>query len=143
MSTDAVNTIATVVEAKKKGKAVSKKAQAEASPSATVDVNVEALSLEEKVEKLTELVNSLVKRIEVLEARPSTANVDPVNTKGVGKKEKEPKEDKKPRAPSAYNLFMKEKMGELKDSHPELNNIERMKMAAEMWSASKPATTEN
>ena len=141
MSTDAVNTVAVAVEAKKKGKTVSKKAQAEASTSAVVDVNVESLTMEEKVEKLTELVNTLVKRIEVLEAN-QTVSVEAPTVKGANKKDKEPKEEKKPRAPSAYSLFMKEKMGELKDTHPELNNIERMKMAAEMWSASKPSTTE-
>jgi hypothetical protein len=142
MSTDAVNnaSASVAVEAKKKGKVVSKKAQM-ATEASTSEV-VETLTLEEKVETLTELVNSLVKRIEVLES--SAKDVAPVtNSKGVGKKDKEPKEDKKPRAPSAYNLFMKEKMGELKESHPDLNNIERMKMAAEMWSASKTANAES
>jgi hypothetical protein len=142
MSTDAVNTVAVAVEAKKKGKTVAKKAQVEASTSVITDVNVEVLSLEDKVEKLTELVNSLVKRIEVLETN-NTVSVETTNVKGSNKKDKEPKEEKKPRAPSAYNLFMKEKMGELKDTHPELNNIERMKMAAEMWSSSKSTSAEN
>lgn len=138
MSTDTVNNV--TVEAKKKGKAVPKKAQV--ATEASTSVVDENLTLEDKVEKLTELVNSLVKRIETLES--SATDVAPVtNSKGVGKKDKEPKEDKKPRAPSAYNLFMKEKMGELKDSHPDLNNIERMKMAAEMWSASKTANAES
>lgn len=142
MSTDAVNTVAVAVEAKKKGKTVAKKAQAEASTSVTTDVNVEVLSLEDKVEKLTELVNSLVKRIEVLETN-NTVSAETTNVKASNKKDKEPKEEKKPRAPSAYNLFMKEKMGELKDTHKELNNIERMKMAAEMWSSSKSTSAEN
>jgi hypothetical protein len=142
MSTDAVNTVSVAIEAKKKGKTVSKKAQAEASTSVTADVNVEVVSLEDKVEKLTELVNSLVKRIEVLETN-KTVSVETPNVKGSNKKDKEPKDEKKPRAPSAYNLFMKEKMGELKDTHPELNNIERMKMAAEMWSSSKSTSAEN
>lgn len=138
MSTDAVNTSISV-ETKKKGKAVPKKAQVPTDASSSVVV--ETVSLEDKVEKLTELVNSLVKRIEVLES--NALEVAPVtNSKGAGKKDKEPKEDKKPRAPSAYNLFMKEKMGELKESHPDLNNIERMKMAAEMWSASKTTNSE-
>jgi hypothetical protein len=106
---------------------------------ATVDVTVDCVTVDEKVEKLTELVNSLVKRIEVLETK-CVADVT-TSAKSSNKKDKEPKEDKKPRAPSAYNLFMKEKMGELKETHPELNNIERMKMAAEAWSQSK--NTEN
>ena len=130
MSTEAVNTV--IVEAKKKGGKAKAKAPVEASTSLNVDV--EELTLEVKVEKLTELVNTLVQRIEVLESKLK----EPTSpSKPSGKKEKEPKEEKKPRAPSAYNLFMKEKMGELKESHPDLNNIERMKMAAEAWSESK------
>lgn len=132
MSTDAVNNV--TVEAKKKAKAAPKKAQAAA---VEAEASTSNLTLEDKVEKLTELVNSLVKRIEVLES--NATDVAPV-TNNKGKKDKE---DKKPRAPSAYNLFMKEKMGELKDSHPDLNNIERMKMAAESWSASKTTNPES
>ena len=90
-------------------------------------------NLEDKVEQLTDLVNTLLKRIEVLESKI----VEQPTTKTTSKKEKEPKEDKKPRAPSAYNIYMKEKMAELKETHPDLNNIERMKMAAEEWSKSK------
>ena len=58
-----------------------------------------------------------------------------------GKKKKTtkaPKLDKdgnvKPkRAPTAYNLFVKERMGELKKENPELKGSELMKMAAGDW----------
>lgn len=129
MSTDAVNNVA-VADNKKKGG----KAKAKAPIEASTSIEAEGTTLEQKVEQLTELVNTLVKRIEVLESK---SEEQPSTSKPSGKKEKEPKEDKKPRAPSAYNLFMKEKMGELKETHPDLNNIERMKVAAEAWSESK------
>jgi uncharacterized membrane protein len=135
---------------KKSTKAANKKVKEEPTTSTyqeDVEVNVEeevsvksqtTVNLETKVEQLTDLVNTLLKRIEILENKiveqPTTS------TKTTSKKEKEPKEpkeDKKPRAPSAYNIYMKEKMAELKETHPDLNNIERMKMAAEEWSKSK------
>lgn len=130
---------------KKTTKATNKKTKEQPTTSTyqeDVDIDVEeevsvksqsTSNLENKVEQLTDLVNTLLKRIEVLESKI----VEQPTTKTTSKKEKEPKEDKKPRAPSAYNIYMKEKMAELKETHPDLNNIERMKMAAEEWSKSK------
>jgi hypothetical protein len=140
MSTDAVMNAVVVDTKKKGGKAASKKAPQEPSTSVNVDVELNGVSLEEKVEKLTELVHTLIKRIELLERQSTNDVVTEASASKTTKKEKEPKEDKKPRAPSAYNLYMKEKMGELKETHPTLNNIERMKMAAESWTESKQKT---
>ena len=46
-------------------------------------------------------------------------------------------EEKKKRAPTAYNIFVKEKMAVVKEEFPELNRQELMKKIAEMWSAEK------
>lgn len=40
---------------------------------------------------------------------------------------------RKPRQPTAYNLFMKEKLLELSQTHPSLKNKDRMKMASDLW----------
>lgn len=40
---------------------------------------------------------------------------------------------RKPRQPTAYNLFMKEKLLELSQTHPSLKNKDRMKMASDHW----------
>merc|ERR1711998_648040 len=45
--------------------------------------------------------------------------------------------EKKPRPPSAYNLFMKKELDKLKKSHPKLDHKERFKMAAGNWSKQK------
>ena len=42
-------------------------------------------------------------------------------------------ENKKKREPSAYNLFIKEKMAEIKQKKPELKGKELMKEAIEEW----------
>jgi hypothetical protein len=48
--------------------------------------------------------------------------------------EENPKE-KKP--PSAYNIFVKENMGTVKEQFPEMNNQERMSKIGELWSIKK------
>ena len=40
---------------------------------------------------------------------------------------------RKPRQPTIYNLFMKEKLLELSLTHPSLKNKDRMKMASDQW----------
>ena len=47
--------------------------------------------------------------------------------KTVGKKEKVPKKKKVKRAPSAYNLFMRDELSKLKISHPHYNHKEAFK----------------
>jgi hypothetical protein len=46
-------------------------------------------------------------------------------------------EPKKKREPTAYNLFVKEKMSIVKDEFPELNRQDLMKKVGEMWKAQK------
>ena len=50
------------------------------------------------------------------------------------------KKEKKTRPPTAYNLFMKEKMNELKEQNPEMTAKERFSSAAELWSVEKQNT---
>lgn len=54
----------------------------------------------------------------------------------VGRPRKEKKE-RKPRAPTEYNLFLKECMLNLSKSHPDMGTRERMKMAVEEWRKKK------
>jgi hypothetical protein len=59
------------------------------------------------------------------------------------KKEKKPKkedgEEKKKREPTAYNLFVKEKMPLLKEEFPDLSGQDLMKKVGEIWRAKKEA----
>lgn len=56
----------------------------------------------------------------------------------VGRPRKEkPEKTRKPRAPTAYNLFLKEKILEYGNSHPELTTQERMKLAVNEWNLRK------
>ncbi len=98
--------------------------------------NDEVTSLKILVEEMTKRVQELETRVSELENASKSSTEAPTKQKA-GRAGKENNEEKKPRAPTAYNLFMKEKMTELKESHPTLTNIERMKMAAEAWSQSK------
>lgn len=97
--------------------------------------------ISQNVASLKVLVEELTKRVQELETRVSEfENGNKISNEAQPTKQKAGKannEEKKPRAPTAYNLFMKEKMTELKESHPSLTNIERMKMAAEAWTESK------
>jgi hypothetical protein len=122
---------------KAKGKASKKQNQASTGGSTSTqnDEQDTVSSLKTLVEELTKRVQELETRLSEVEKRETenkTSTEPPTKQKG-GKGN----EEKKPRAPTAYNLFMKEKMTELKDTHPSLTNIERMKMAAEAWSESK------
>ena len=45
--------------------------------------------------------------------------------------------EKKKRTPSAYNMFISEKMGEIKKVRPELKGKELMKAAIEAWNENK------
>jgi BRCT domain type II-containing protein len=131
-----VEQMATSVVAVKKGKGTKANKATTSPPSSSTTTSTTDESntsyVDEKFAELKNEINMLTKRIEELE----TKGVSTVPSKGA-KKEKEPKEEKKQRAPTAYNIFMKTKMVELKETRPELNNIERMKMAAEAWSESK------
>jgi len=58
-----------------------------------------------------------------------------------GKKKGEPKKKKKKkkkkREPTAYNLFVKEKMPIIKEEFPELSRQDLMKKVGELWKAQK------
>lgn len=89
------------------------------------------------ISQLVDLIEELKTRIIALEDTVTTLKSAASNVSNAPSKSSKPAEEKKPRAPTAYNLFMKEKMSELKEQHPEMSNIDRMKMAAEAWSESK------
>lgn len=46
--------------------------------------------------------------------------------------------EKKKRAPSAYNLYIKDKMAEIKAAQPELKGKDLMKAAIQAWNADHP-----
>jgi hypothetical protein len=124
----------------KKSKGGKAKAQTQVTPSvasapstSSSCSDVPTSSSVDELETLKKAVEALTKRVEDLEASQDTKPVATTASKSV----KKDKEEKKQRAPTAYNIFMKTKMVELKETHPQLNNIERMKMAAEAWSESK------
>ena len=51
-------------------------------------------------------------------------------------------EPKKKRAPSAYNLYIKDKMAEIKVSNPEIKGKDLMKAAIDEWKKTNPKKTE-
>lgn len=57
--------------------------------------------------------------------------------KGKGKKASDDGVAKKKRAPSAYNIYIKNKMAEIKEKKPELKGKDLMKAAIEAWNADK------
>jgi len=57
----------------------------------------------------------------------------PVNVFNFGPKRKE----KKTRPPNSYNLFIKEKMHEIKAANPELKGKELLKRATQEWNKQK------
>lgn len=126
----------TVVVEKKNKKGKTPKVEvpvAQASTSSVIETNKD-----EQINILVQQLSDLVKRMELLEnevkeLKQQSAGSSQTKQTAVKKEEKE----KKTRAPTAYNNFMKEKMLELKETHPGLTNIERMKMAAEAWTESK------
>ena len=60
--------------------------------------------------------------------------------KDAEKKYKKTKEnaEKKKRTPTAYNIFVKETVIKLQESHKDLTPKERFKLAISMWSENKP-----
>lgn len=51
------------------------------------------------------------------------------------------KKEKKSRPPNSYNLFIKEKMREIKEANPEFKGKELMKRATEAWNQQKSTET--
>ena len=57
--------------------------------------------------------------------------------KPLAKEKSVTKTEKSKRPPTAYQIFMKEEIARLKDSHPKLEHKERFSMAAQNWSKQK------
>jgi hypothetical protein len=95
-------------------------------------------------DSLKTLVDELTMRVGQLETSVSSLKTTQVaQSMSPRKTDISPsKAEKKTRAPTAYNVFMKDKMLELKNTHPDVTNIERMRMAAAAWTESK-ATAES
>lgn len=91
----------------------------------------------DEVSSLRVEITALTERVKALEEALAAVTLKTQSTEQTDAKVKKDKEEKKPRPPTAYNIFMKAKMVELKESHPTLNNIDRMKLAAEAWTESK------
>lgn len=121
----------------KKGKAAAA-AVAAVVPEEKPEVNVEIEVESTKISELEAIIATLTKRVEDIET-----TIQGLKTSGGRSKksaDKEAKPEKKTRPPTAYNLYMKEKIAELKETHPDMDNKERMKLAAEIWSQNKKAT---
>lgn len=120
----------TSTKTSKKGKAAVVIASVPEEPNVVVETESHA----KKISELEALIDTLSKRVADLEIV-----VNEVKASGGSKTEntKEAKPEKKVRAPTAYNIYMKTKMVELKETHPDKTNIERMKIAAEAWTESK------
>lgn len=116
------------------------------------DVEVGGHAIDKFVEKLKEvLTNEDVDLLESLESH-LTSVTEKVKeelkeeTKQMmknpnGKKQKDPNAPKRP--PTAYNLFVKEKLEELSKSHPDTNRQELMKMAVNVWRKEHPKTADD
>ena len=58
-------------------------------------------------------------------------------SKSVTKTDNSKTQEKSKRAPTTYQIFMKEEIARLKESHPKLEHKERFSMAAQNWSKQK------
>jgi len=68
--------------------------------------------------------------------KPPKSHVKNVKTtRGRPKKEKDAKP--RTRAPTAYNIFLRETLTQLSQDYPQIPNNERMKMASRLWNANK------
>lgn len=138
-SSDNVVDNTVVVEKKtKKGKTSKVEVKGEV-PVVEASTSKTEVSKDEQIDNLLSQLSQLVKRVELLENEVKELKQEQSSSasKSMQTPIKKEEKEKKTRAPTAYNLFMKEKMLELKDTHSNLTNIERMKMAAEAWSESK------
>ena len=99
--------------------------------------NAEEVSLSEMKKKLTEIYKKHAEPSEKKEKKAKKEKKDDgeeKKAKKVAKKKDDgEKEEKKKREPTAYNLFMREKMAELKEDK-DMTGKDKMKKIAEMWS---------
>ena len=99
------------------------------------EVKVDALDkytvlLKERLENTSSTKEAIEKMDELL-VEFKASNVVQVINFGPRKKEK------KSRPPNSYNLFIKDKMQEIKAVHPEYKGKELMKKATEAWNSQK------
>lgn len=69
-------------------------------------------------------------------------DIKPKSKKAKAAKSDTESEGKKKRAPTAYNLFLKQKMAELKEQNPKSTPKERMAEAVKLWKAQKEGVVE-
>ena len=69
--------------------------------------------------------------------KPLTKEKSVTKTEKSKTKTEKTKTEKSKRPPTAYQIFMKEEIARLKDSHPKLEHKERFSMAAQNWSKQK------
>lgn len=62
-----------------------------------------------------------------------------MNAAGKKPKKSDTNIPKAPRQPTAYNMFLKQKLRELSKTHSHLSNKDRMKLASEEWKSMKAA----
>lgn len=90
-----------------------------------------------KMDKIRKM-SSIEERLKALEIQNKElrADLEGIKKKGVLKK------DRKKKAPSAYNIFVKEAMPHLKEQFPDLSHKELFKLAAQEWSKKKASAVE-
>lgn len=93
---------------------------------------------EEKFERRMKKQEVTTFEQEEQEPRESVGSNDAPPKKRAGRPPKEKKE-RKPRAPTAYNLFLKDKLIELAIKFPDMDTRDRMKQAGEEWRRKKCA----
>ena len=81
-------------------------------------------------------MDNLQEKVVALEARIAQLEQsgDSDKPKAKTKAKRAPNPD---RVPSPYNTFVKEKLAELKISHPDMSHQDRFKKCAELWKAQK------
>lgn len=95
---------------------------------------------------VTSVANSFTAHNKMQQQKDSNTNVNNnqnVDIKVVEKtvKAKKEKSEKKARPPTAYNVFVKETMLKLQETHNELSGRERFNLAIKMWNDQKKVKT--
>jgi hypothetical protein len=103
-----------------------------------VDALKEKIEFDEDLEQFVNAFKTTLKDEFKLAEKATKKSKRSKGSDGASDSEAEPK---KKRAPSAYNLFIKDKMAELKQTNPELKSKELMSAATVEWKKQKEATT--
>ena len=88
---------------------------------------------EEMLEAITKMFDEVAEEIK--------KNSETENMKKSGKKDSGDKKEKKKREPTEYNLFLKEKMAEIKAAGTTLKGKDLMKAAIELWREKKKSNS--